>query len=86
MDEIMHPPRIIMTMDYNCIWHYANWRDWTWFYLILGRDFSGHHGNHRLNICFVDGHVEEIDRLDPEYFDDAHTHWTPQKIKDELGW
>ena len=80
MDEIMYPSRLIMTLDLNRPWP-TGWWDWRNWYLWAtpeNPDPSGMHGNNRMNVGFVDGHVEEVDRLDPEYFDDTLTHWTPR--------
>ena len=82
MDEIIYPSRLIMTLDYNTPYgSYANFSDFRSFITNLvgwAPDPCGMHGDDLMEVAFVDGHVEEVNRLDPEYFDDWLTHWVPR--------
>ena len=48
-------------------------------------DPSRMHGNNMMEVGFVDGHAETVDRLAPEYFDDKFLHWTPEIYWSVIG-
>ncbi len=57
------------------------WYDWRNWYLWATPEYpdpSAMHGYDLMVVCFVDGHVETVNRLDPAYLDDGVTHWIPE--------
>ena len=77
--EIKRPSQIALVLDYRSIFSYCNWWDYQGYAAGLGYgepwDYFRAHGSIQTNMCFVDQHVEAIDRFDPEYLD--YYHWDP---------
>ena len=76
--QVSRPSDIALVLDYRSVGSHVNWWNWP------GAASSGYgeswdpfraHGGIQTNMCFVDQHVEVIDRFDPDYFD--FYHWDP---------